>query len=65
MPDYFYDDIGTMEQKFGREIYKKALSDRRGFRSDQIGIPVDDDIWLEIFEDICYQAYQVLDVRGI
>lgn len=35
----------------GRKIYMDALSDRRGFRDDQIGIE-DEEIWTEIFEAI-------------
>lgn len=51
--DYFYDEaIGTEAQKLGRKIYRTALSHRRGFRSDQIGIPIDDDVWLEIFDEL-------------
>jgi hypothetical protein len=38
-------------RELGRKIYMEALSDRRGFRADQIGID-DPDIWAEIFEDI-------------
>lgn len=41
----------SREARIGRIIYMVALSDRRGFRSDQIGIE-DDDIWREIFEDL-------------
>lgn len=48
----YYDDYGTKSQKIGRKIYHKALSDRRGFREDQIGIDGEDDVWLDIFEDI-------------
>jgi hypothetical protein len=46
----YYDDIGTYNQKLGRKIYREALSDRRGFRDDQIGIDSEEDVWLEIFE---------------
>ena len=42
---------GNKNRELGREIYMKALSDRRGFRDDQLGIE-DDDIWAEIFEHI-------------
>ena len=36
----------------GARIYDNALADRRGFRSDQIGIPDDDPVWAEIFDHI-------------
>lgn len=52
MPEYYYDNPGDDVKRLGQHIYHKALSDRRGFRSDQIGIPIDDDVWLEIFEAI-------------
>lgn len=48
----YYDDIGTDKQKLGRKIYHEALSGRRGFRDDQLGIDSEDEIWLEIFEAI-------------
>lgn len=48
----YYDDIGNMNVRRGRRIYHDALGDRRGFRPDQIDIPYDDEIWLEIFEAI-------------
>ncbi len=48
-----YDDTPDNEaQRLGQSIYQEALSDRRGFRPDQIGIPYDDDVWGEIFEHI-------------
>lgn len=50
--DYFYDAPASQEAKLGQEIYQTALSDRRGFRPDQIGIPTHDDVWLDIFEAI-------------
>lgn len=50
--DYYYDDIGTTEQKIGRKIYQDSLSDRRGFRHDQLEIDTEDEIWLEIFGEI-------------
>lgn len=37
--------------EIGREIYMKALDDRRGFRYDQLGIE-DADIWAEIFQEM-------------
>jgi hypothetical protein len=42
---------GNAARELGRDIYLKALSDRRGFRYDHLGIE-DPDIWAEIFEDI-------------
>lgn len=42
---------GNADREIGRKIYMKALSDRRGFRDDQLGID-DSDIWAEIFEAI-------------
>ena len=50
MADFYYDDIGSARQRFGRKVYTHALDDRGGFRPDQMGIPTDDDVWLEIFE---------------
>lgn len=46
-----YDDTpkGNPDVELGREIYMIALSGRRGFRDDQLGIE-DPDIWAEIFE---------------
>ena len=34
----------------GARIYEESLGDRRGFRSDQTGVP--DELWPEIFEGI-------------
>jgi hypothetical protein len=48
----YRDDQKTPEARAGQAIYINALSDRRGFRSDQTGIPEDDDVWNEIFEAI-------------
>lgn len=48
----YYDLVdGDADQELGRKIYMKALSDRRGFRYDQLGIE-DTDIWAEIFQEI-------------
>lgn len=49
MPNYYRENIGSDEQRRGRRIYHSALDDRLGFRADQIGIPEDDNVWLEIF----------------
>ncbi|WP_300379548.1 hypothetical protein [Henriciella sp.] len=38
-------------RRLGGAIYMEALSGRRGFRDDQMGID-DVDIWAEIFEHI-------------
>lgn len=48
-----YHDVpkGGPEREIGRKIYMKALSGRRGFRDDQLGIE-DEEIWAEIFEEI-------------
>lgn len=59
----FYKDAEEkepLEIAIGREIYQAALDDRRGFRDDQIGIPNDDDIWLEIFGAIGRAALAAL-----
>lgn len=40
----------------GRRIYHEALGDRRGFRPDQIGIPYEDPVWVEIFDAIARAA---------
>ncbi len=48
---YYEVPEGNADLELGRKIYKDALSDRRGFRYDQIGIE-DVDIWAEIFEEI-------------
>lgn len=48
----YYDvEPRTPEMKIGQKIYMDALSDRRGFRDDQLGIE-DVEIWEEIFEAI-------------
>ena len=38
--------------EIGRVIYEKALRSRRGFREDQLGIDLEDEVWNEIFENI-------------
>lgn len=58
----YYDDQRTPEARAGQAIYINALSDRRGFRHDQVGIPTDDDVWGEIFEAIGRAAF---DARHI
>jgi hypothetical protein len=42
---------GNADCELGRKIYMNALSDRRGFRDDQLGIE-EPDLWAEIFEAI-------------
>lgn len=42
---------GDANRELGRKIYMKALSGRRGFRDDQLGIE-DEEIWAEIFEEL-------------
>ena len=48
---YYELEGGTPDFELGRKIYMDALSDRRGFRDDQLGIE-DPEIWREIFEHI-------------
>jgi hypothetical protein len=48
----YYREPDSAEGRVGFAVYHIALHGRRGFRPDQIGIPVDDDVWVEIFEDI-------------
>ena len=47
------------DQRIGGIIYMTALSDRRGFRDDQIGIE-DEAIWAEIFAAIGKAAREAL-----
>jgi hypothetical protein len=42
---------GNADRELGRKIYMDVLSDRRGFRYDQLGIE-DEGIWAEIFEEM-------------
>ena len=49
---------GGKEREIGRKIYMEALSDRRGFRDDQLGID-DIDIWAEIFESMGRVALRI------
>lgn len=46
---------GNKDREIGRRIYMNALSDRRGFRDDQLNIE-DTEIWAEIFEAIGREA---------
>lgn len=48
---------GNRDRELGRRIYINSLSDRRGFRDDQLGIE-DPEIWAEIFEGIGKEARQ-------
>lgn len=45
-----YYDVNKSDERIriGRQIYFEALSGRRGFRDDQLGIE-DEEIWEEIF----------------
>lgn len=52
---------GNADREIGRRIYMKALSDRRGFRYDQLGIE-DAEIWAEIFEAIGKEARAALSL---
>lgn len=52
---YYEVPKGDADRELGRRIYMNALSDRRGFRDDQLGIE-DIDIWAEIFEAIGKEA---------
>ena len=54
--DFFNGEQPTREARIGQLIYHRALSDRRGFRDDQIGIPTTDEVWTEIFEAIGREA---------
>jgi hypothetical protein len=45
-------DREKQHASIGARIYDAALSDRRGFRPDQIGIPGTDPVWTEIFIDL-------------
>ena len=48
---YYEVPDGSADLELGRKIYMDVLSDRRGFRYDQLGIE-DVDIWSEIFEEM-------------
>jgi len=50
---------GNANCELGREIYMRALEDRRGFRYDQLDIE-DPEIWREIFEEIGKAARSVV-----
>ena len=52
MAEPYRDPQETPAARLGQTVYHDALSDRYGFRDDQIGIPADDEIWSEIFEEI-------------
>lgn len=56
---YYNAEPTTREGKIGLAIYREALSGRRGFRDDQLGIE-DDDIWMEIFEAIGQEAIKAV-----
>ena len=48
---YYELETGSEDMELGRRIYMEVLSDRRGFRYDQLGIE-DTEIWAEIFEEM-------------
>lgn len=56
----YYDEPETVAQRMGQMIYKRALSDRRGYRPDQVGIDESDSVCGEIFQDIGQSALDVL-----
>lgn len=56
---YYDDPQPTPDGQLGQRIYHEALADRRGFRPDQIGIPVDDTVWAEIFAAIGRSAREM------
>jgi hypothetical protein len=58
MSEYYSDQPSSAAARVGQRIYHEALSARRGFRPDQIGIPEEDDVWIEIFENIGRVASQ-------
>ena len=56
MVDYFNDPIGGDAEQLGQRIYHAALAGRRGFRPDQLGIPEEDAVWVDIFRAIGLEA---------
>lgn len=58
--DYYRSKPRTKAAQIGQHIYHEALHGRRGFRDDQIGIPDDDDIWEEIFQDMGERALEAM-----
>ncbi len=54
---------GDEQRELGRKIYLQALSDRRGFRYDQLGIH-DPEIWGEIFDHIGMVASAAVNTEG-
>lgn len=54
---------GNAAREIGRKIYMEALSNRRGFRDDQIGID-DPDIWAEIFGAMGRVALSATEGQG-
>lgn len=59
-----YNDFSprTREGKIGKDIYMEALSGRRGFRDDQLGIE-ENVIWKEIFEAMGAAAIRALEAH--
>ena len=64
MIDYFHAKPKTREGQIGQRIYHAALSSQYGFRSDQIGIPPDASVWVEIFENIGRAALKAIAEGG-
>lgn len=61
----YYGKQATDEGKMGQAIYHEVLSDRRGFRPDQIGIDEGDEIWAEIFDDIGHAVMTNQHILGL
>jgi hypothetical protein len=54
--DHYRNTPSSADGQLGHFIYHAALAYRRGFRTDQIGIPDNDEVWVDIFEDIGFAA---------
>jgi hypothetical protein len=61
--DHYHDRPSSADGRLGHFIYHAALSDRRGFRTDQIGISNNDEVWVEIFEEIGRAAREVVKIH--
>jgi len=59
-----YTEPKTRDERIGAAIYKHALEDRRGFRPDQIGIPMDDTVWSEIFTSLAVVARDAIKAQS-
>ena len=58
--DYYHSKPKRKAARIGQYIYHEALHRRRGFRDDQMGIPTDDEVWEEIFQDIGERALEAV-----